>query len=397
MNCVTGKQMLRDTLTGRQATMAPSAPLYMGLYCEPLWRGKLVEVYREMAANRARLTLSFDALTDAHLEAWDRTWALFQAPPDWMRTRWGINRSQAEGSSVALTRDACIWTSADGKTSVDYLAPYSATTSSSVDIWDRDVPLSTVTDVEALVPLQTWESWLEDGRATWIERSLGRWGDRHLIKTTTGAPFWGAYSILGFSGLMHAVKQQPAMLEKLLERLLHNRMEYIRAVAEVGVPCLFIEECFSSADIISEADFARLAWPMLRDMIAYAADLGLLTVFYYCGQIEGRVPYLAQSAANALAFEEEKKNIKIDLAEIRSVVGPEKTIFGNLDVTSLRDASREKVHALIAEQARAAGAPFVASVGSPVIVDTPPERVSWVTEAARSLSLNGSAPNQSNS
>ena len=91
------------------------------------------------------------------------------------------------------------------------------------------------------------------------------------------------------------------------------------------------------------------------------------------------MPYLAQSAANALAFEEEKKNIKIDLAEIRSVVGPEKTIFGNLDVTSLRDASREKVHALIAEQARAAGAPFVASVGSPVIVDTPPERVSWVT------------------
>ena len=193
--------------------------------------------------------------------------------------------------------------------------------------------------------------------------------------------------MFGFAGLMRMVRQNPQMLEKLFARLLENRLACIRAMREVGLGCLFVEECLTSADMISESDFERLVWPFLRDMLAAAVDMGMLTVFYFCGEIEGRIPYLARSAAQALAFEENKKNIVIDLAAIRKEIGPEKVLFGNLDVVMLRDAPRQVIFAQIAAEAQAAGQPFVASIGSPVTLDTDPERVSWITEAARELSV----------
>ncbi len=387
MGDVRGRDILQRALTGQSPATVASAPLYMGLFCEPLRRRKLAEVYRAMAAGKAEIRLSFDDEMAARLEAWDRTYGLFRSPPDWMPCRWGPSRSQADGCHVTITPNSCMWHSADGRTSVDYDGAYNATATSSVDVWDKQVTISDDSDIEALVPLQGWESWLADGQGLMVQRAQQRWGDRFLLHGSTGTPFWGGYSVLGFAGLMRMVHEQPEVLEKLFARLLENRIAAIRAMREVGLRCLFVEECLTSADMISESDFARLVWPFLRDMLAAAADMGMLTVFYFCGEIAGRLPYLAQCPAHALAFEENKKNIVIDLAAIRKEVGPHKVLFGNLDVVVLRDVPRQAIFAEVAAEAQAAGQPFVASIGSPVTLDTAPERVSWLTEAARAVGM----------
>ncbi len=379
--------MLEQTLRGEAAEAVPAAPLYMGLFCEPIRRRKLAEVYREMAGGNGEIKLSFDDEVAARLEAWDRTYALFGSPPDWMPCTWGPPRSQADGCRVEITEASCLWHSADGSTAVDYDADHAATAGSSVDVWDTEITITYDSDIEALVPVQSWESWLDDGQEIMIQRAQERWGDRFLLSGSTGTPFWGGYSVFGFAGLMRMVRQEPEMLERLFARLLQNRLACIRAMREVGLGCLFVEECLTSADMISESDFERLVWPFLRDMLAAAVAMGMLTVFYFCGEIQGRIPYLAQSAAHALAFEENKKNIVIDLAAIRKETGPGKVLFGNLDVVMLRDAPKQAIFAEIAAQAEAAGQPFVASIGSPVTLDTDPERVSWITEAARALSV----------
>ncbi|HCU37346.1 MAG TPA: hypothetical protein DGT21_18510 [Armatimonadetes bacterium] len=383
---MTGRQLLESTLAGRPVDAVACAPIYLSLYCEPIRRRKLAQVYREMAAGRSEFRLSYDDELDALLEANERTYSEFTTRPDWMRVSLGPARGAVEGGRyVSIAENSCIVHSGDPATGTDLEAHYEATHSSSVDMWDEGTTISDETDVERLVPLYQWESRLDDEQGLLADRSLKRWGDDYLLQGHTGTPFWGGYHLLGFAGLMRMVRENPALLEKLFARVMHNRIADIRALAETGLRCLFVEECLTGADMISVQDFERLVWPFLRDTVQAAVDMGMQVVFYFTGEPRGRVEYLGQLAAHALAFEEDKKNIRIDLAEIRSIVGPGKALFGNLDVVMLRDADRTTLAAEIAAEAAAAGSPFVVSMGSPATLDTPPERISWLTEIAREL------------
>jgi len=299
--------VLEPTLRGEQVEAVPAAPLYMSLFCEPIRRRKLAEVYRQMAGGHSQITLSIEDEMEAHLEAWDRTWQVFDDPPDWMPCRWWVSERMHDGSEVELGDGSCLWHSADGSSSTDYEAPYDASATSSVDVWDREVTIADESDIDALVPPVSSETWMTDPAREMVARSQARWGERFLLTGAMGTPFWGGYQVFGFAGLMRMVHEQPEVLGRLFQRIMENRIAAIRAMHELRLRCLFIEECLTGADMISESDFATLVWPYLREMLAAAADMGMLTVFYFCGQIEGRLPYLAQSAANALAFEENKK------------------------------------------------------------------------------------------
>ena len=383
---MTGRELLENTLAGRPVDAVPCAPIYLSLYCEPMRRRKLAEVYREMAAGRSKFRLSFEDEVDALLEATERTYSEFRTRPDWMRASLGPARIAVEGGRyVTIAANSCIVHAGDPTAGTDLETHYEATHSSSVDIWDEGTTISDETDLERLIPLYQWESRLDNEQGLLVERSLARWGGEYLLQGHTGTPFWGGYHLLGFTGLMRMVRENPALLEKLFARVMHNRIADIRAMAEAGLRCVFIEECLTGADMLSVADFARLVWPFLRDMVQAAVDLGMQVVFYFTGEPVGRLEYLAQLPAHALAFEEDKKNIRIDLGEIRSVIGSGKALFGNLDVVMLRDADRATLAAEIAAEAACAGAPFVVSMGSPATLDTPPERISWLTEIARGL------------
>jgi len=383
---MTGRELLDNTLAGRPVDTVPCAPIYLSLYCEPIRRRKLAEVYREMAAGRSEFKLSYEDELDALLEATERTYSEFHTRPDWMRASLGPARSPVEaGRLVTITDATCIVHSGDPAAGTDLEAHYEATHSSSVDMWDEGTTISDEDDVERLVPLYQWESRLDDEQGLLVDRSLKRWGDEYLLQGHTGTPFWGGYHLLGFAGLMRMVRENPALLEKLFARVMHNRIADIRALAETGLRCLFVEECLTGADMISVNDFERLVWPFLRDMVQAAVDMGMQAVFYFTGEPQGRLEYLGQLAAHALAFEEDKKNIRIDLAEIRSVIGPDKALFGNLDVVMLRDADRATLATEVAAEAARGGRPFIVSMGSPATLDTPPERISWLTEIARGL------------
>lgn len=383
---MTGRQRLENTLAGRPVDTVPCAPIYLSLYCEPIRRRKLAEVYREMAGGRSEFRLTYEDELAALLEATERTYSSFRTRPDWMRASLGPPRGAIEsGTYVTIAENSCIVHSGDAAAGTDLEAHYQATHSSSVDIWDDRAPIRDEADIQRLVPLHPWESWLDDDQDLLVERSLKRWGNEYLLQGSTGTPFWGAYHVLGFAGLMRMVRENPALLEKLFARVMESRIADIRAMAEAGLRCLFIEECLTGADMISVQDFERLVWPFLRDMVQAAVDMRMQVVFYFTGEPQGRLEYLGQLAAHALAFEEDKKNIRIDLGQIRSVIGPDKALFGNLDVVMLRDADRATLAAEIVAEATRAGAPFIVSMGSPATLDTPPERISWLTEIAREL------------
>ena len=99
---------------------------------------------------------------------------------------------------------------------------------------------------------------------------------------------------------------------------------------------------------------------------------------------------LLEAGADALAFEESKKNFHIDIEEVVSQVDGRCTVLGNLDTIGLlqngteTDLRDEIARQLIAGQRN--GGRFIMSVGSPVTPTTTPERVRLYCDMVRELS-----------
>lgn len=371
-------QRTMDLLTGRPVHPPVCMQTYLGLYLEPRCREALADVYREMLDGGNERTLTFDERIEAELEAWERAWSVFEHPPAWMPVRWSpVSRGQLTRIAVRAGR---IVAGVDDQAPVDVIdAPKGSTT----DVWDRrreDEPI----DVETLVPEWNAEAAVKAGATEYTRRALKRWGDSYLLYGAVGSPYWSLYSLLGFAGLMEAMRSDPGLLEAILRR----RVSIVRATlevwAETGVPCVFVEECLSSSDLIAEDDYVRFSLPAAREVLQYARELGLRTVYYYCGGIEGRLEHLATLPADMLAFEESKKGFVIDLAEVRRVVGPERPLLGNIDAVLVRDGDEATIRRAVREQYETAGPLLAASCGSPLTLDTDPRKLDTMVEVAAS-------------
>jgi len=156
--------------------------------------------------------------------------------------------------------------------------------------------------------------------------------------------------------------------------------------AAAGVQYLWLEECLSSADLISPRDYERFAFATTGPYIAEAKRLGLTVVLYYCGDVMSRLPWLKRLGMDALAVEESKKGFSVDIADVIAEVGDTCCVFGNVDaVQVMLEGTRATIEAEVHRQlrlGRQAGG-FVLCQGSPFTLDTPAEKVGWFTGCAR--------------
>ncbi|MGQ9732914.1 MAG: uroporphyrinogen decarboxylase family protein, partial [Candidatus Zipacnadales bacterium] len=212
-------------------------------------------------------------------------------------------------------------------------------------------------------------------------------GDEYALYCSLSAPYPAAYRMLGFSGLMVALKEAPDMVTAIAERQLTNSLAAATAAREAGLGIVFVEEWACSADLISPQDYLTFAWPFERDLCAGLERLGFSTVFYFCGPLQDRLEHLCCLAAEALAFEESKKGWTIDLQQVRSQVGEQRCLFGNLDVRKVRDLSPMALQAEVHDMIEKVGpSAFITSIGSPLTLDTPPTKVNALIQAARCYS-----------
>ena len=379
---MTGQDRLLAALDGGAPVPPPTAPLYLSLYLEPRRRKLLAQVYAQMAEGESSLRLTFDDEIEARLEALGRATALFNDPPAWIPVGLGPSRAGVHGAKVTFPPGQCVWYPPGGGAPTDYLAFFD---NRAPDLWEAAADLPDVAEIISERSEQRAQDLIEAGCAEYTARAVQRFG-RHFVPTASlGSPFWHCYARLGFSGMMRALRERPELIGPITANDLHSSLENARAVWHAGVRCIFVEECLSSSDLISVDDYTRFAYPPTRDLIAGLKDIGFHVVYYFCGGIEGRVEHLAQLPADALAFEESKKGFVIDLGEIRDQMGPEPLLFGNTDVVLIRDGTQEQIAADVARQYAQAGPRFVASIGSPATLDTPPEKLDMLMRAAESL------------
>jgi uroporphyrinogen-III decarboxylase len=100
--------------------------------------------------------------------------------------------------------------------------------------------------------------------------------------------------------------------------------------------------------------------------------------------------FMGKVGDDALAFEESKKDLVVDINEVAAFIDGRATLFGNLDAIGiLQDGCDTELREAIAEQIAAGRRNrnrFVACLGSPVMPATPVERVRTYCDLVRRMS-----------
>ena len=237
-----------------------------------------------------------------------------------------------------------------------------------------------------VAPLRA-EDILSDGSMDLARLIVERFGQARAIWGAVGTPLWATHSILGFQGMMTALYDDPAGMHRLLERLTANSVERLRVHAEIGCHCVWLEDCMTSADLISLAQFREFALPGLRMLVDQTWRLGMLPIHYFCGDLDDRLEDLVSLGPAAIGWEESKKGMDLDLGRLAPRVPSDVALLGNLDaIDLLRRGSEAQLREEIARQFEigAHHGRFVMSLGSPVTPETPVHRVRQFIELTRS-------------
>ena len=260
------------------------------------------------------------------------------------------------------------------------------------DSWDNAAGLRCEAEVDALIRIRTTEELEADGVFDVARLLVQRVGGRLFTRCETGTPFWYAYTVLGFSGMMVMMQERPELFCHIMERKHRQRLEVCRGFARAGVNGVWVEEALSSADIISPLAYERFAFPTTRAYLQELNHLGLATVLYYCGDSIPRLPWLKRLGMAALALEESKKSFQIDIEQVIAGVEGACAVFGNIHaVDILQSGTPEQIEAEVRRQIQAGqqAKGFLVCQGSPLPLDTSPARLDLLIPggACRPISL----------
>jgi len=249
---------------------------------------------------------------------------------------------------------------------------------SSTDEIDERVPESPAGDPADL---------LTEGEGDLASLMLEEFGGRYYPTGAVSTPLWNCYSLWGFEGLMAAIATNPELVEHACRRFLAHRLREVRRAAALGAAGIWIEECFT--DMVGPCDFERLAVPFVAAIVEAVREAGMRSIYYFCGDPQGKWSMLLEPGADALSLEESKKRFRIDIGDVAKRVDGRCTILGNLDAIGvLQDGSESQLRREISRQIEAGrrnGRRFIMSLGSPVTPGTPVDRVRRYCDLAHKL------------
>lgn len=377
------KDRMLAALRGRTVDSLPVAPIYLHLYLAEEVRRRALVRYRALIEDRREIPLEPAQEATIQARAICEAWESLGETPDWI---WTTLLPPADwlAECVLQQQDGRMWRVHRPSGEREELSALVVETDSTVDRWERPLPRSRA-EVDALVPLPTAKELLANSSLAVVRRLVEEMGKEVFVCGKMGTPFWKCYSLLGFQGLITMPYDNPSLFHYLLQRQTAASLALGRAYAEAGVQGVFIEECLTSADLISPQLFDEFVFPYDLALLEEFQALGLPTIFYICGDVLARLPRLVELTPNALAVEESKKGFRIDLAEVAATVGDQMALFGNLDATRIKDWNDEELARRIEEQLEAArpARGFIVSMGSPFPLDTPRERVAAFIATAR--------------
>jgi hypothetical protein len=202
--------------------------------------------------------------------------------------------------------------------------------------------------------------------------------DDRFVYGRVGIPYGALFADWSdIAGSFMALRRDPDWCKQVMDDALPQRLEEIRAWAEVGVDGIWLGQWMCSADILAESDYLEFVHPYDQTMIDAVHAAGMVSIYHFCGDAVPRVKHIKKSKPTVFGVEESKKGFDVDIGDVRAEYGPDVCLLGNIDVYHVVEmGTPEEWVAEVRRQISVAGPEkFIVSCGSPITHDTPPQQV----------------------
>jgi len=243
-------------------------------------------------------------------------------------------------------------------------------------------------EVESLPPPATAEDMLKGHSSSITSKFIEKYGDTIFLVSGAEAPFPTCNRMLGFDKFYDSIVNDPSLLHAIMERTTESLIQRAKALAQMGVHGMRINEYWCSAELISEKHYLELAFPYEQRFIRGIRDAGLVAIMEFLGSVEPRLPHIAKLGLNCLITESSLKGYRNDVGEYRKVLGEEVCIMGNSRILQVIEQGTEEVWRQDAlEQARGVGKQrrYAICAGSPTTWATTPDRLRRYGEFTRKV------------
>ena len=172
----------------------------------------------------------------------------------------------------------------------------------------------------------------------------------------------------------------PGGLSELLDRVADVSADYLAGQIEAGAQAIQLFDSWGG--LLDRERWDALARPPLERVIArLRRGHPEAPLIYYVNGGAHLLPSLAGLPVDVLSVD-----WRLPLSEVRRIVGPGKTLQGNLDPAALLAAIPEIERRTEAMLAAGAGGPHVANLGHGILKETPPEHASAFVRAVQERS-----------
>ena len=233
-------------------------------------------------------------------------------------------------------------------------------------------------EIESLPPPATAEERLAGHSSSISSKFIEKSGDTVFLVSGGEAPFPTCNRMLGFDKFYDSLINDPNLLHAIMERHTESLVQQAKALVQMGVHGMRINEYWCSAELISEEHYLQFAFPYEQRVIRAMRDAGLIAIMEFLGWVEPRLPHIAKLGLNCLLTESSLKGYRNDVGEYRKVLGEEVCIFGNPRILQVIEQGDEEVWRQDAlEQARGVGEQrrYAICAGSPTTWATTPDRL----------------------
>lgn len=200
-------------------------------------------------------------------------------------------------------------------------------------------------------------------------------------------PCLDLYQLGSIEDRLVALKIEPQQVQHTVEAFIPQQIEEVQAFSMAGVHGVWLGELFSGADIISNDDYLKFAYPGDKILIDAVREADMIDIHHFTGEVMPRLSHIKDLNPTCFGVEEPKKNMDLDIGKIRAELGTEICLMGNIDVYGIVElAGPEQWARQVRKQIESAGPEkFIVSCGSPITPDTPPQKLRDFIQTAKEV------------
>lgn len=190
-------------------------------------------------------------------------------------------------------------------------------------------------------------------------------GDEYPVLGWIEGPAAEAADLRGVGNFFVDLLEEPDYAVALMERCVDFAIEFARYQIEAGADTIGIGDAVCSQ--VSADVYQTLIWPREKRLVEALQSMGATVRLHICGNITHLLPCIGRLGVHILDVDH-----MVDLAAVRSVVGPSVVLTGNLDpVAEVMRGCPESIRAAVRRCFREAGPPYMVNAGCEIPPGTP--------------------------